>query len=182
LAQTNTAVAVGAFYDFKIRDNGTNLLFYVGDMQNPALSISTTETFGNRVGFYNREDGQQSELRWIEIESMQPTTAIPSKYAGEYFGVAAPTPLDEDCDERGLVDLRVASSGFVIMELFNYSQQLIAEGMGTIDSKGAISLTLNGSPVEAQVSASGSSNLKFSYHDCKYSGMIYRRFKDAYNP
>ncbi|HEX2697332.1 MAG TPA: hypothetical protein VHM28_06445, partial [Anaerolineales bacterium] len=56
LAQNSTTVAVGAFYDFKIRDDGTNMQFYVGDLLNPVVSYSTTETFGNRIGFYNREN------------------------------------------------------------------------------------------------------------------------------
>ena len=48
--------------------------------------FSTTEVFGNRIGFYNRENGQQAELGWIEIESMQPNLAISTKCAGQYLG------------------------------------------------------------------------------------------------
>lgn len=65
--QSPTAIIEGEYFEFRITDDGTNMALYVGDLKSPLISYSTTESFGNRIGFYNRESGRHSELDWIQI-------------------------------------------------------------------------------------------------------------------
>ncbi len=42
------------FYDFRVLDTGTSISVFIGDLNNPLLSVNTTERTGNLLGIENR--------------------------------------------------------------------------------------------------------------------------------
>ena len=43
------------FYNFRVVDNGQSITGYVNDLANPLFSIATSQSYGQHIGFFNRE-------------------------------------------------------------------------------------------------------------------------------
>jgi hypothetical protein len=47
-------ISMNTYYDFLITDSGSEIKVFLGDLLNPALSFSTTTSYGNKIEFCNR--------------------------------------------------------------------------------------------------------------------------------
>jgi autotransporter-associated beta strand protein len=48
-------LALNTFYNFRITDNGTQLALYINDLVHPFLTATDSNSYGLRLGLYNRE-------------------------------------------------------------------------------------------------------------------------------
>lgn len=56
-ASLTTALNMNQWYDFRIVDNGTSVHLYWDNAETATLSLASSWSTGDRIGFYNREGG-----------------------------------------------------------------------------------------------------------------------------
>lgn len=81
LATGTYAMSLNESLLIRLTDDGTNVKLYINDLNNPFLIAANTATFGNQIGFYNREGagagsyisaGSQVKVDFVSITSNVP--------------------------------------------------------------------------------------------------------------
>ena len=102
-AGLNTAGVLGdftfssdVFYDFRIIDTGAQITLYLSDLNNPFLSVATSERTGNLMGLENRgyvpwfpTTGNEVRLDYIKVQGVPDTGSTIALLGAALLGLAA---------------------------------------------------------------------------------------------
>lgn len=82
---TNYPLAMNTYYPFTILDDGTNVTLYLGDLNTPFMTVSTTNRAGNLLGLQNRmgacagssiSAGSVTQLDYLSVSTATPAPTI----------------------------------------------------------------------------------------------------------